>query len=159
MAAYLTSGFWLTFTVGRLLSVPIAIRFRPRKVITASLLGCLFFMGLMGVFHGTPAVVWVSALGVGFCMAPVYPSGFTLAVQGLTLSGRATSIIVLGDSFGAMVLPWMVGQVLGQAGPRAMVYLVLASLLCDVLAFVALLRARARLQAGKTRPKPETAYA
>jgi MFS transporter, FHS family, Na+ dependent glucose transporter 1 len=144
-AAYLTSGFWLAFTVGRLVSVPLAARFAPRQIITVALLGCVFFMGLVFVFAGSAAVLWVAALGVGFCMAPVYPSGFTLAVQGLKLTARASSIILLGDSCGGMVLPWLVGQVLDVAGPRAMVYLVFGSLTCDLLAFVGLLRARSKV--------------
>jgi FHS family Na+ dependent glucose MFS transporter 1 len=78
-------------------------------------------------------------------MAPVYPSGFTLAVQGFRLSARASSTILLGDSFGGMILPWLVGQVLEVTGPRAMVYLVFSSLICDLLAFVGLLRARSKV--------------
>jgi FHS family Na+ dependent glucose MFS transporter 1 len=144
-AAYLTSGFWLAFTVGRLLSVPLATRFAPRQIITVALLGCVFFMGLVFVFADSTAVLWVAALGAGFCMAPVYPSGFTLAVQGFKLTARASSVILLGDSFGGMILPWLVGQVLEIAGPRALVYLVFGSLICDLLAFVGLLRARSKV--------------
>jgi MFS transporter, FHS family, Na+ dependent glucose transporter 1 len=144
-AAYLTSGFWLAFTTGRLLSVPLATRFAPRRIITVALLGCIFFVGLVFVFANSTAVLWVAALGAGFCMAPVYPSGFTLAVQGLKLTAWASSIILLGDSFGGMILPWLVGQVLEAAGPRAMVYLVLGSLICDLLTFVGLLRARSKV--------------
>jgi FHS family Na+ dependent glucose MFS transporter 1 len=144
-AAYLTSGFWLAFTVGRLLSVPLATRFAPRQIITVALLGCVFFMGLVFVFADSVAVLWLTALGVGFCMAPVYPSGFTLAVQGLKLTARASGVILLGDSFGGMILPWLVGQVLEATGPRAMVYLVCGSLLCDLLAFVGLLRTRSKV--------------
>jgi FHS family Na+ dependent glucose MFS transporter 1 len=141
-AAYLTSGFWLAFTIGRLLSVPLATRYTPRQLIAAALLGCVGFMGLVLAFADSSAVLWVAALGTGFCMAPVYPSGFTLAVQGLRLTGRASSVILLGDSFGAMILPWLVGEVLGAAGPRALVYLVLGSLVFDLVAFAGLLRAR-----------------
>jgi MFS transporter, FHS family, Na+ dependent glucose transporter 1 len=150
-AAYLTSGFWLTFTIGRLLSVPLATHFTPRQVITAALLGGLFFMGLLGVFADSTAVLWVAALGAGFCLAPIYASGFTLAVQGLKLTAGASGIILLGDSFGGMVLPWLVGQVLGAAGPRALVYLVLGSLTCDLLAFAGLLRARAKFVTADAR--------
>jgi len=144
-AAYLTSGFWLAFTVGRLVSVPLATRFRPRQIITVALLGCVLFLGLVFVLADSAAVLWVAVLGVGFCMAPIYPSGFTLAVQGLQLTARASSIILLGDSCGAMVLPWLVGQVLETAGPCAMVYLVFGSLICGLLAFVGLLRARSKV--------------
>jgi hypothetical protein len=41
-----------------------------------------------------------------------------------------------------MILPWLVGQVLVVTGPRALVYLVFGSLICDLLAFVGLLRMR-----------------
>jgi hypothetical protein len=58
-------------------------------------------------------------------------------------------MILLGDSLGAMILPWLVGEVLEAAGPRAMVCLVLGSLVCDLLAFASLLRAR--LEAGVAR--------
>jgi FHS family Na+ dependent glucose MFS transporter 1 len=143
-AAYLTSGFWLAFTMGRLLSVPMATRFTPQQIITVALLGCVFFMGLVFVFANSIEVLWLAVLGTGFCMAPVYPSGYTLAVQGLKLTAWASSIILLGDCFGAMILPWLVGQVLEAAGPRAMVYLVFGSLICNLLAFAGLLRTRSK---------------
>lgn len=151
-AAYLTSGFWLTFTVGRLASVPLATRFGPRQIITVALSGCVLFISLLVVFPGSPAALWVSALALGLFMAPVYPSGFTLAVQGLKLTAVASSIILMGDSCGGMLLPWLVGTVLGAVGPRAMVYLVLASLLFDGVAFVALVRARSRSAVDSARP-------
>jgi fucose permease len=144
-AAYLTSGFWLAFTVGRLLSVPLAIRFAPRRIIAVALLGCVCFMGLVFVFADSVVVLWIAALGAGFCMAPVYPSGFTLAVQGLKLTARASGVILLGDSFGGMILPWLVGRVFETAGPRAMVHLVLGSLICDSLAFVGLVYTRSKV--------------
>lgn len=144
-AAYLTSGFWLAFTIGRLLSVPLATRFAPRQIIAAAVLGCLFFVGLICLIGDSITVLWVGALGLGLSMASVYPSGFTLAVQGYRLTGSASGIILLGDSFGGMILPWLVGQVLATAGPRALVFLMLVSLTCDLLAFVGLLRARAHV--------------
>ncbi len=143
-AAYLTSGFWLTFTVGRLLSVPLAARWAPRRVIAWALFGCVLCVGLVSILPGSLALLWLAALGLGMCMAPVYPSGFTLAVQGIRLSARASSIILLGDSIGGMILPWLVGVVLKAAGPRAMVHLVLGSLVCDLAAFAGLLWARGR---------------
>ncbi len=147
-AAYLTSGFWLAFTLGRLISVPLATRLAPRQMIAFALAGGAICMGLLFAFADSTSILWLAALGVGFCMAPIYPSGFTLAVSGLHLTARSSGVILLGDSFGGMLLPWLVGQVLGVAGPRAMVYLVLGSLLCDSIAFVALLRARSNLVKG-----------
>jgi len=75
-------------------------------------------------------------------MAPLWPTGFTLAGQSLTLTASVSGLILLGDSFGGMVLPWLVGQAIVVTGPRALVYLVFGSLVCNVLAFVAMLRWR-----------------
>jgi FHS family Na+ dependent glucose MFS transporter 1 len=149
-AAYLTSAFWLAFTIGRLISIPAATRFTPKQVIMAALSGCLTILALGIIFSGSSAVLWVMALGLGFCMAPVWPTGFTLAGQSINLTGKITSVILLGDSFGGMVLPTLVGQVIEGSGPRAMVYLVFGSLVLNLLAFTGMLRLR------PVKPQPES---
>lgn len=148
-AAYLTSAFWLAFTIGRLISIPAATRFRPKQVILAALSGCLSTLALGIIFSGSSAVLWIMALGLGFCMAPVWPTGFTLAGQSVNLTGRLSSLILLGDCFGGMILPTLVGQVIEGSGPRAMVYLVFGSLVLNLLAFTGMLRLR------PVKPQPE----
>ena len=146
-AAYLNSVFWLAFTVGRLISIPAATRFKPKQVILAALLGCLSILIPGMVFFNSSTVLWLMAIGLGFCMAPIWPTGFTLAGQSIDLNGRLASIVLLGDSVGGMVLPSAVGQVIESAGPRAMVSLIFGSLVLNLLAFVAMLRLRpAKLQ-------------
>jgi len=141
-AAYLNSMFWLAFTIGRLISIPAAIRFKPMQVILAALLGSLVMLILGMLFSSSSTVLWLMAIGLGFCMAPIWPTGFTLAGQSIDLTGRLTSIILLGDSFGGMVLPSAVGQVIESAGPRTMVYLIFGSLVLNLLAFFGMLRLR-----------------
>ena len=85
---------------------------------------------------------WLMAIGLGFCMAPIWPTGFTLAGQSIDMTGKVTGVILLGDSFGGMVLPTAVGKVIESSGPRAMVYLVFASLVLTLLAFAGMLRLR-----------------
>jgi FHS family Na+ dependent glucose MFS transporter 1 len=141
-AAYLTSGFWLSFTLGRLLSIPLAIRFTPSQIVLVGLGSCLFILAMVIIIPDSSVVLWMAALGLGFGMAPLWPTGFTLAGQSLTLTASVSGMILLGDSFGGMVLPWLVGQVMEGTGPRALVYLVFGSLVGNVLAFVAMLRVR-----------------
>jgi len=149
-AAYLTSAFWLAFTFGRLISIPAATRFTPKQVILAALSGCLTILALVIIFSGSSAVLWVMALGLGFCMAPVWPTGFTLAGQSINLTGKITGMILLGDSFGGMVLPTLVGQVIEGSGPRAMIYLVFGSLVLNLVTFTGMLRLR------PVKPQPES---
>jgi MFS transporter, FHS family, Na+ dependent glucose transporter 1 len=141
-AAYLNSGFWLSFTVGRLLSIPLAIRFKPAQVIGVASLGGLAFLGLLISFPTSSNVLWIAVVALGFFMAPLWASGFNLASQSLNLTARLSSFILLGDSFGGMVLPWLVGRVLGIIGPAALAYLVLGSLACNLVAFIGMLRLR-----------------
>jgi len=41
---------------------------------------------------------------VGFSVAPIWATGFNLAGQSIKLTATISSIIILGDSFGAVVL-------------------------------------------------------
>ena len=141
-AAYLTSAFWLTFTIGRLISIPLAMRFAPQRIVFVALVSCLSILGLAMIAPQSSWLAWIMALALGFCMAPIWPGGFTLAGRSLKLTARVSGIILLGDSFGGMVLPWLVGRVLDSIGPQAMVYVVFASMLGNTLAFAALLRLR-----------------
>jgi FHS family Na+ dependent glucose MFS transporter 1 len=141
-AAYLTSAFWLAFTVGRLLSIPAATRFKPRQVISVALICSMTILVLGMIFSRSSAAVWLMAIGLGFCLAPIWPTGFTLAGQSIQMSGRLTGIILLGDSFGGMVLPSAVGKVIESTSARSMVYLIFASLALTLLAFVGLVRLR-----------------
>jgi FHS family Na+ dependent glucose MFS transporter 1 len=141
-AAYLTSAFWLTFTLGRLTSIPLAMRFTPPQLIAAALAGCLAVLGAAFVIQPGSAFAWILAMVRGFCMAPVWPSGFTLAGQSVRLTSRVSGFILLGDSLGFMVLPWVVGQVLQGVGPQAMTTLVFLSLVGNLAAFAAIMRLR-----------------
>jgi MFS transporter, FHS family, Na+ dependent glucose transporter 1 len=141
-AAYLTSGFWLSFTIGRLISIPAATRFKPVQIIPLALLGCLTVLGIGLILPSSTTLLWLVSLGLGFFMAPIWPSGFTLAGQSLKLTAKSSSIILLGDSFGGMLLPWLVGQVINLSGPQIMVYMVFGSLLFNLLAYLGLLRLR-----------------
>jgi len=142
MAAYLNSAFWLAFTIGRLISIPLATRFTPKQVILTALLSSLSVLILGMLFSNSSTVLWLMVIGLGFCMAPVYATGFTLAGQSMALTGLLTSIILLGDSLGGMMLPSMVGQVIESTGPQAMVYLIFGSLVLNMLAFFGILRLR-----------------
>jgi MFS transporter, FHS family, Na+ dependent glucose transporter 1 len=138
-AAYLTSIFWLAFTVGRLISIPAALRFSPRQIIPIALTGCAAFLCLLILAPASPSVLWIAAAGAGFCMAPIWPSGYTLAGQSLRLTARISSLILLGDSVGGMVLPGLTGLIIERAGATAMAQLVLGSLIATFLGYLGIL--------------------
>ena len=143
-SAYLNSGFWLSFTIGRLVSIPIGIRFSPRQVIPLALLGCLAIMIVVLLLPASPALLWLLTVVLGFCMAPLWPMGFTLAGQSIKLTARISSIVLMGDSLGGMVLPWLVGQIIDLTGARAMLPIVLGSLVLNLLTYLVVIRLASR---------------
>jgi FHS family Na+ dependent glucose MFS transporter 1 len=154
-AAYLTSAFWFSFTVGRLVSIPVALRFTPRQVIPVGLAGCLLIAGLLMALPASETLLWAAAVGLGLCMAPLWPSSFTLAGQVVALTGFTSGLVLLGDSFGGMVLPSLTGRAIELAGPDhpslSLPLLVLCSMTVCALTFGALVAVaghRARASAG-----------
>jgi FHS family Na+ dependent glucose MFS transporter 1 len=138
-AAYLTSLFWLTFTIGRLIAIPAAVRVSPARTIPVALAGCAAFLGLLILFPYSPSTMWIAAAGTGLCMAPVWPSGFTLAGQSLTLTARISGFILLGDSLGGMILPGLAGWIMQQAGAPVMPRWVFLSVAATFLAYIGIL--------------------
>ena len=138
-AAYLTSAFWLSFTIGRAISVPVAARFKPAQILTVAFLGSLGALALAILAPKSLNMLWAATLAVGFFMAPIWATGYNLAGQSIKLTATVSSIIILGDSFGAVVLPWATGQAIERFGAQTMPRLVFASLAINALIFVIML--------------------
>ena len=127
-AAYLTSGFWIAFTTGRLLSIPAALRIRPAHLQTGSILLGLAAVGSILLFPGSPAVLWAGTILAGLAFAPMFPTMMSLAERYMHLSGKVTSYFFAGVSLGSLTLPWTFGQVMAAWGYIWMVRLVFISL-------------------------------
>jgi len=143
-AAYLSSAFWLAFTGGRLASIPVATRAAPQRVLLAAVTGCLLALLAVLLRSSSAGVLWGATLFLGFCMGPIWPTGFTLASRSVALTGRMSAVVILGDAFGCMVLPSALGKVIESTGPRSMIFLIGASLVLNLLALCGLLWLRAR---------------
>ena len=119
VAAYLTSAFWGALTVGRLLAVPLAIRFPPRTVLLADCLGCLASLGVVLLGSRSLVATFVGTCGVGLSMASIFPAALSLAQGRMRITGAVTGWFFVGASAGGMVLPWLIGQFFETVGPRA----------------------------------------
>ena len=138
-AAYLTSGFWLSFTIGRALSILAAAHFKPAQVLAVAFVGGLGALALAISAPGSLTVLWTATLALGFFMAPVWATGYNLVGQSIKLTATVSSIIILGDSFGAVVLPWVTGQAIERFGAHTMPWLVASSFAINGLIFVVML--------------------
>lgn len=137
-AAYLTSAFWGALTIGRLLSIPLTARLRPRTLLALDLLGCLLSIGLM-IFFVSATAVWVGTLGFGFSMSSIFPTTLSFAERQMPINGQVTSYIFVGASLGAMTIPWLIGQLLSTIGPQATMPSIFITMSAALLVFVILL--------------------
>jgi len=135
----MNSAFWLSFTIGRLLSIWVALKVPQKKVLPIAVVGSLLSISILFIQPLNTALLWISPIALGFFMAPIFPTAFSWVSQSLQLNGRLTGILFLGDSTGAMILPWLAGRVIDSAGASAMVPLIAGAMLLNLIAYFGLL--------------------
>jgi FHS family Na+ dependent glucose MFS transporter 1 len=138
-AAYLNSAFWGALTVGRLLSIPLAARYRPSRLLLADLAGCLVSVGLVLLWPGSAVALWLGTMGLGLSMATIFPTAITLAERRVGITGQITGWFLAASSVGAMTLPWLIGQLFESIGPQVTMAAILADLTLALGVFGALM--------------------
>ncbi|CAN0426269.1 unnamed protein product [Pylaiella littoralis] len=114
-AAMMASLFWGGITAGRLLAIPLAVRFSPDLLMKVNLVGGLLSSALLWLI-GRDDIVW-AAMGAGLFglfMASVYPLGMSLLPSvGYVLSDKFSSRFVIGGALGEMLVPAFIALLLG----------------------------------------------
>ncbi|MCC6458583.1 MAG: MFS transporter [Caldilineaceae bacterium] len=151
-AAYLTSVYWGAFMLGRLLSIPIAARVRPRTILMVDLAGCVLNLSLMVLLPESAWSVWVGAFGVGLFIASIFPTVITWAERRMSMSGVVTSMFLVGSSLGAMLIPWLIGQLFDRYGPGITMPTILVTVLisCVILVILMVYGGAPKLEADET---------
>ena len=134
-AAYATSLFWGTFTLGRLLSIPIAIKLRSRQVLAIDLIGCFASILILLIWPGSVIALWISIAGTGLFAASIFPTMITFAENRIHLTGKTTSLFFVGASTGGMFFPWLIGQCYASVGPRMVPFTIISSAALLILLF------------------------
>lgn len=134
-SAYLTSGFWGSFTLGRLLGVWVSTRARPQMILYADLLGCAVSTVIIMLWKESTLALWIGSIGLGISMASIFPTFLILAGERIKLTGAITGWFLVGSGAGSMLLPWLIGQIFVVTGPQAMTTV----LLIDIVIMVGVL--------------------
>ncbi|MEJ2304732.1 MAG: MFS transporter [Anaerolineales bacterium] len=127
-SAYLTSAFWGTFTLGRLLGIWISTHARAITILFVDLLGCLASLSVILLWPDSVPALWTGTIGVGLFMASVFPTMIVLAGERMHVTGAVTGWFLVGGGAGGMILPWVIGQAFVGIGAIAMPVLVLGTL-------------------------------
>jgi len=131
-AAYLVSGFWGAFTLGRLFSIPLSLRIRPVYMLFGSLLGGMVSVGLIILYPEFYPALLIGAIGLGAFMASVFPTALSFSERRMQISGRVTSWFLIGSSIGAMTFSWIIGQTMAF-NPLNMMLILLGLIMAAIL--------------------------
>jgi FHS family Na+ dependent glucose MFS transporter 1 len=119
-AAYMTSLYWGALTLGRLVSVFIALKMRTSHMLMVDLAGSMLAVVLLLVYpHSSPAA-WIATTILGFSIAAILPSSLTFAGENMDVTGRVMRWFIIGIGAGNMFFPWLVGQFFEKIGPAVM---------------------------------------
>ncbi|XP_057678059.1 sodium-dependent glucose transporter 1 [Corythoichthys intestinalis] len=125
-AAGLNSLFWATFAACRGLAIFFASCMYPGTMILLSLVGTTLSSLFLCLFSKDKIMLWVCTALYGASMSSTFPSGISWLEQYTTVTGRSAAVFVVGAALGEMVLPGLVGFLLGKIhGHPLLMYLAL----------------------------------
>jgi fucose permease len=125
VAAWLTSLFWSSVTVGRLSGVLIAQYASPWTMLWGDMLGSIIGFILLLSLGSYVTVLWISTVIIGLSMATMYASSYSIPyLLKVPLTSKAAMILSVGAGIGDMGIPAFVGVMLGAFGTQYFVWIV-----------------------------------
>jgi fucose permease len=111
-AAAATSVYWGAFTIGRVLTAPLAVRWSPQRILVPALIiGTLLLLGIRaGV---SPPVMFAL---VGLCAAPIFPVAVSWMTRVIPNATTLVTYAILGAVIGSAIVPAALGGLIGLAG-------------------------------------------
>lgn len=141
-ATLITTGFWVSFTSGRLISAWISGRVRPKVVMVVSGLTTIVAAVILVISQGGSNGMWIGAIMIGLATAPQFPVMIAYLERRIQLSGSDTSWFMTAAGMGGLAFPYFIGQMIDAAGTAIFPWIVLG---LAVVAMAAFTRANAVL--------------
>ena len=132
------------------------MRIRPSRILTFALIGCLLSLGLLWLPNTTPQLLWIGTLGLGFSMAPIFPTMLAVAGRRLAMTGRVTGWFFVASNAGGMTVPWLTGLFIQALGPQSMMPLLFLDVGLAALTFAVLIAILPGGQSPATNPDNQT---
>jgi FHS family Na+ dependent glucose MFS transporter 1 len=146
-AAYLTSVFWGSFTLGRLLGIWISTLAKPLTILYLDFIGCVISVGIILLFPQSNIMLWVGTILFGLAQASIFPTFLTLAEERMHVTGTIAGLFLVGAGVGGMILPWLIGQAFVQVGASAMMAMIFIGVVLNWLMLLVFTRVSAKREA------------
>ena len=149
-ATLLTSTYWGAFTLSRLISIPLAVKLKPKWVLLIDMVGSVVGLGLVFLFPHRSSILWVGTIILGLSVASLFPTMLTFAEGLLPMTGRVTSIFFVSGSVGSIFLPWLIGRSVEKLGPAFIVQVLFLTLILAFIIFLGLMVVSKKPAVGTT---------
>ncbi|MBN3282889.1 MFS4B protein, partial [Polyodon spathula] len=113
-AAGLNTLFWGSFAAVRGLAIIFATCLKPGTMIMLDLVGCTVSSLFLTLFCRNSISLWAGTAVYGASMATTFPSGISWLEQYTKITGRSAAVFVVGAALGEMVIPSLVGFLMGE---------------------------------------------
>jgi MFS transporter, FHS family, glucose/mannose:H+ symporter len=111
-AAGATSVYWGAFTLGRVLTAPLAVRWAPQRILVPALIiSVLLLVGIRAQVY--PPVMFAL---VGLCAAPIFPVVVSWMTRVIPNATTLVTYAILGAVIGSAVVPAALGGLIGLSG-------------------------------------------
>ena len=111
-AAAATSVFWGAFTLGRVITAPLAVRWSPQRILVPALIvSALLMLGIRAQLYAP----LMFAL-VGLCAAPIFPVVVSWMTRVIPNATTLVTYAILGAVVGSALMPAALGGLIGLAG-------------------------------------------
>ena len=111
-AAGATSVFWGAFTLGRVITAPLAVRWSPQRILVpAFIVGALLLLGVRA--NVAPPLLFAL---VGLCAAPIFPVVVSWMTRVIPNATTLVTYAILGAVIGSALVPAALGGLIGVAG-------------------------------------------
>jgi hypothetical protein len=127
---FLTSVYWGFLAIGRCLAIPLSQNISPVRHLTLDLV--LSVMSAILLVGGQCAVIWPGAGLLGLGLASVFPTVVSMVEGFVDVSGKMSSVFIVGAAAGEMAIPFAMGYWTAAWHPGFLVATVSALCLCAV---------------------------
>lgn len=125
----INSIFWIAFTLGRVIAIPLTALWKNRRIVTIDYGLCILAFVIILAFPNSIVALGIGSALVGLGMASIFPTMFTYAEQSLRLTARISSLFYVGISGGNMFFSWLIARLFDDQGPFSFM-IILSSLIC-----------------------------
>jgi fucose permease len=112
----MNSLFWGALTLGRLLTIPLARKLAPSRILIGNFVLSVVFLGMILIWPINATVIWIASAGLGLALSSVFPTLLVLGESRMKITGSVTGLFFLGSSLGSTFLPMLLGQIFEYIG-------------------------------------------